>query len=108
MKIVINIANDFSRYPLGRTPADSDFSGETLRKYYLAPALRCGFGTSIVEVELDGTCGYASSFLEEAFGGLVRVDGFYPSVLDLRLRLISENIVLTTLISRIYHAEACQ
>ena len=31
---------------------------------------------SVVSVVLDGAAGYPSSFLEEAFGGLVREDGF--------------------------------
>lgn len=29
-------------------------------------------GSGILEIDLDGGYGYASSFLEEAFGGLVR------------------------------------
>jgi hypothetical protein len=29
-----------------------------------------------LEIDLDGTAGYGTSFLEEAFGGLVRDDGF--------------------------------
>lgn len=41
-----------------------------------------------VIVDLDGTSGYGSSFLDEAFGGLVRTDGFHRSV-EHRFRFIS-------------------
>ena len=31
---------------------------------------------SNLQIDLDGTFGYGTSFLEEAFGGLIRIDGF--------------------------------
>ncbi|MCX7176017.1 MAG: STAS-like domain-containing protein [Proteobacteria bacterium] len=65
----INVARDFSRYPAGRYTTDGPFSGAAFRDDYLLPALRAG---DEVSVELDGVRGYGSSFLEEAFGGLVR------------------------------------
>lgn len=66
---IINVARDFSRYPAGRYTTDGPFSGAAFRDGYLLPALRAG---DEVSVELDGVRGYGSSFLEEAFGGLVR------------------------------------
>ena len=71
--IEIHIAEDFSRVPAGRYRVDGPRSGEALRQDHLAPALR---KADKVIVHLDGVTGYGSSFLEEAFGGLVRVDGF--------------------------------
>jgi hypothetical protein len=65
----ISIAQDFSVYPGGRLRADGDFSGEAFREDWLLP----NFGQEPLEVDLDGTRGFDSSFLEEAFGGLVRV-----------------------------------
>lgn len=65
----INIAKDFSRYPSGRFKINGSTSGEEFREVFLEPEIQQGH--SIV-VELDGTIGYGSSFLEEAFGGLVR------------------------------------
>jgi hypothetical protein len=65
----INIALDFSKFPGGRYRRLGKFSGEEFREDRLLPALRAG---EKVEVVLDGTAGYGSSFLEEAFGGLVR------------------------------------
>lgn len=66
---MINVARDFSRAPAGRFISDGPNSGERFRDQFLKPALDEG---KEVVVELDGTRGYGSSFLEEAFGGLVR------------------------------------
>ena len=67
---VISIAKDFSPTPAGRYRSDGPFPGEKFRDDLLLPALRKD--TEPVTVELDGTAGFGSSFLEEAFGGLVR------------------------------------
>lgn len=83
---VINIAKDFSEEPIGRFPADSDFNGEKFREKYLVPALS---NYDKVIIELDGTEGYGSSFLDEAFGGLVRVNKLSKEELLNRLELIS-------------------
>lgn len=69
---VINVARDFSRYPAGRYVDDGPYSGAAFRDGILIPALKAG---ELIAVELDGVRGYGSSFLEEAFGGLVR-NGF--------------------------------
>ena len=66
---IINIAADFSKTPGGRYLTDGPASGEDFRERLLIPALK---DNQTVIVELDGTRGYPSSFLEEAFGGLVR------------------------------------
>jgi len=86
-KTVINIARDFGRYPAGRFLSDGPYSGQAFREKLLVPALRSG--NEVVYVELDGARGLASSFLEEAFGGLVRKEGFDPSILLDRLHLHS-------------------
>ena len=65
----ISVASEFSVYPGGRTPDDGPYSGEEFRDNFLIPYLKDG---KHVCVSLDGTRGYGSSFLEEAFGGLVR------------------------------------
>lgn len=71
---VINVARDFSRYPAGRYVDDGPYSGAAFRDGILIPALKAG---EAIAVELDGVRGYGSSFLEEAFGGLIR-NGFSP------------------------------
>ena len=41
----------------------------------------------VVVVNLDGVMGYPGSFLEEAFGGLIRVGGFSKAELEKHLEL---------------------
>ena len=89
--IVVNVANDFSRFPSGRTPHDSAFSGKSFRQKHLTPHLKLG---KSVRVELDGPIGYGSSFLEEAFGGLVREDGFDLNTVRRRIELVSYDTAL--------------
>ena len=71
--IWLRIATDFSEIPGGRGRDEGDHSGEEFREEHLEPrfaeALERG---AILYVDLDGVEGYATSFLEEAFGGLTR------------------------------------
>lgn len=60
---------DFSQFPGPRYIKLGPDSGELFRKKKLLPAL---LENDEVSVNLDGVAGYGSSFLEEAFGGLVR------------------------------------
>lgn len=80
--ITIQIAKDFSRYPAGRTTKDGPFSGELFRKKFLEPNIT---SQDQIIIDLDGARGYGSSFLEEAFGGLVRA-GY--SKVELRNKLV--------------------
>jgi hypothetical protein len=80
---MISIARDYSETPGGRYVQDGPFSGERFRDELLAPALR---DHSRVEVDLDGALSLGSSFLEEAFGGLVRT-GFSADELHSRLTI---------------------
>src|SRR4051812_14200605 len=78
----IKIATDYSDTPVGRFPQDGEFNGTKFREDFLRPALE----NDKVEVEIDGVEGYGSSFLEEAFGGLVR-QGYYTAA-DLKKKLL--------------------
>lgn len=80
----IAIAKEFSEYPAGRFRNDGPFSGEVFREDYLTPLLN---KYDQVEVNFDGAMGYGSSFLEEAFGGLVRLRKFSRDVLHSKLLL---------------------
>lgn len=84
---IISISKDFSNVPLGRFQDDSDFNGTTFRLEYLIPALA---ENNHVLIDLDNTEGYGSSFLEEAFGGLVRLHSFTKEELATRLTFISK------------------
>jgi hypothetical protein len=66
---IIDIGRDFSRYPAGRFKSDGPYCGEIFREKFLEPVVRENVKATI---ELDSTAGYGSSFLEEAFGGLIR------------------------------------
>lgn len=66
---VINVAKDYSPTPLGRYNKHGEFSGQRFRDEYLVPALKKY--TSLI-IDFDGVAGLPSSFLEEAFGGLIR------------------------------------
>jgi hypothetical protein len=73
MAINLSIANDFSKTPGPRSRDEGDFSGEQFLEELLEPRFLTAREThqSLV-VDLDGTIGYATSFLEAAFGGLAR------------------------------------
>lgn len=86
MSKMISIAKDFSRSPAGRFKTDGPYSGEAFRDGFLWPALTENEG---VEVDLDGALGFGSSFLEEAFGGLVRKYGISSKELHEKLKIKS-------------------
>jgi hypothetical protein len=83
----IDVGADFTRFPAGRYKSDGKFSGQRFRDDFLIPAL-CDHRE--VRIHLDGTMGYGSSFLEEAFGGLVR-EGLDKQDILRRLILISSD-----------------
>jgi hypothetical protein len=68
VKHTISVARDFSTHPGPRYIRQGSWSGEKFRKL-LEERLR---RHEQIVVDLDGTRGYGSSFLDEAFGGLVR------------------------------------
>ena len=94
--IMISVARDFSKYPAGRFLTDGPASGERFRRQILLPAL--SKGTRVI-IDLDGTLGYGSSFLEEAFGGLVRSGPFPAEEISKRLDFVSGD---PTLVSEIW------
>ena len=74
-KRLLSIASEFSRTPGSRYRKEGDFSGEQFREELLLPCLHAALAANeTVDVVLDGTAGYGTSFLEEAFGGLIRED----------------------------------
>lgn len=67
--VIFSVAKDFSPYPGPRYMRQGANSGEALRRRLLK-LLSSNKGK--VLIDLDGTKGIGSSFLDEAFGGLVR------------------------------------
>jgi hypothetical protein len=81
---------DHASAPGGRYKSDGPFSGEWFREDVLKPALTRALDTNdVVTVELDGTAGYGASFLEEAFGGLIRTGAFRPDQLLRVLKVVA-------------------
>jgi hypothetical protein len=71
----IKIATDFSKRPCARFLSEGDFPGEEFREKILLPKLKEAISKNVkLEIDLDGTAGLGTSFLEESFGGLIRVD----------------------------------
>ena len=81
----ISVASDFSPSPAGRFVDDGPFPGALFRDRFLLPALR---GEEQVLVDLTGTELPGSSFLEEAFGGLIRA-GFSEEFLRSHIKVQS-------------------
>lgn len=73
--IVLRISTDFSTTPGARYKEEGDFSGEEFREDVLFPKFKeaQNNGTHLI-VNLDGTAGLGTSFLEESFGGLIRTN----------------------------------
>lgn len=83
----IKIVEEFSRYPAGRFIDDGPFSGEKFREEFIKPLLD---DNVIITIDLNGTRGYGSSFLEEVFGGLVR-NGYSMDFLLTNISFISDD-----------------
>ena len=89
---VINVIKDFNKKPYGRYPVDGLGCGELFRQEKLVPALR---KYDRVHVDLDGYNRYGRSFLDEAFGGLIREEGFKWA--DLKERLSYSHSTVRTI-----------
>ena len=85
--VKFDIGNDFNPFPGGRFIADGPASGEQFRNEFLAQLFK---ENDKVIISLDSAMGYGSSFLEEAFGGLVREKIIDKEVLLKKLELQSE------------------
>ena len=72
----INIKKDFTDSPGGRYRSDGQFSGEEFREDYLEPLFE-NTDVNEIEIDFDGGFGYASCWLDEVFGGLVKKYGYH-------------------------------
>lgn len=71
MTVTYSIAEKFTRFPGPRYDKQGPHSGEEFRENVLIPMLTAS--EEDIVLELDGTNGYGSSFLDESFGGLMRM-----------------------------------
>lgn len=71
--IVISVARDFSKTPGPRYKEEGEFSGEDFFERILeSKFLKAIEENKKLKIDLDGTIGYGTSFLEHVFGGLAR------------------------------------
>lgn len=88
--IIIKVS-DFTRTPGARYKSDGAFSGEEFRETQLDPLIdKKASRVPLIEIDFSGTLGYPTSFLEEAFGGLIRE---YPSLAQefiIKIRLLPD------------------
>jgi hypothetical protein len=82
----IQISRDFSDFPAGRYKTDGDFSGEWFREKLLVPPLKNHREVTVILDQIKGRS-YPTSFLDEAFGGLVRSKEFTVSDLEKSLKI---------------------
>ena len=88
MVMTYNIAEKFSATPGGRFRKHGPYSGEEFREDVLCKLLESAIASDdTLAIVLDGTAGYGSSFLEEAFGGLIRLGLFDRDVVRQHLEL---------------------
>src|SRR3990172_10415973 len=87
-QLSVIVAKEFSMTPGPRYRSEGDFSGQQFREDLLRPRFIKALETNKkLFVDLDGTEGYLTSFLEEAFGGLAREFG--EDVVESRLQFKS-------------------
>lgn len=88
MKKIINVAKDFSKYPYGRLRQYSETGGQVFREDILVPAF---LQFDEIVIELDGTEGYGSSFLDESFANLIRENKFKKTDVLNKLTFVSND-----------------
>lgn len=94
MSIKIFISSEFSTTPGARYITDGPFSGEQFRKEKLEPLFAERNDNSTILIDLDGTEGYATSFLEESFGGLARVFGKERVIARIHFKSDEESLLI--------------
>jgi hypothetical protein len=81
----VSLARDFSRFPGPRFIKQGPHSGELFRRKLLDWLKRY----DRIVVDLDGTTGIGSSFIDEAFGGLIFAEGMSREDVRKRVRVRS-------------------
>jgi len=97
-QVIYKVAREFTPTPGVRSPKEGNFSGEEFLSKHLYPKMVQAIQEKFtLVIDLDGTAGYATSFLEAAFGGLIRgceADGLKAIDLNVakkHLKLISHD-----------------
>lgn len=89
--ITLKISVDFSKTPGARYKEEGDFSGEEFRENVLFPKYKLAINNKCkLIIDLDGTDGLGTSFLEESFGGLIRTNKLKYADITEHIQFISE------------------
>ena len=88
MTNILVVAKAFSRTPGPRRRTEGKFSGEEFLDLLTTRYVEAVRTKSILIIDLDGAAGYATSFLEAAFGGLARE--FDPEEVQRTLKIKSD------------------
>ncbi|WP_303852932.1 STAS-like domain-containing protein [Bartonella apis] len=82
MSDIINLANDFSRYPAGRFSDDGSHNGSKFRDEILWPRLENVIRKNdTLTINIDDVRSLGSSFIDEAFVGLLRKHNITKEIL---------------------------
>lgn len=85
--LLLSVAKDFSDAPGARFASDGPASGEEFYKDFLKPKFEIALREKcILLVDLDGTFGYATSFISESFGRLSMEFGAETVVRHLQIK----------------------
>lgn len=105
MKNKIKISKIFSETLGGRYIADGPASGEEFRDKHLRPKFESLKKKEKLLIDFDGTYGYPTSFLEEAFGGLARILGVEAVLNKLEFKSDEEPSLIEEVIGYIKNAK---
>lgn len=101
----LSVAVEFSTTPGPRTPDEGDFCGEIFLADVLSPRFQdARKNNKELLVDLDGTEGYATSFLEAAFGGLAREHGIKEVLQRVKIKTLDEPFLEDEILEYIHKA----
>ena len=101
-KIVYDVGSKFHHRPMGRKRVDGDYSGEVFRQDVLLPFFEAAhIKDEILVLDFNNVSMAGSSFLEEAFGGLVR-DGIKKENILKHLEIVVDEELKELIEDRIY------
>ena len=104
--VKIKICDDFSDIPGGRYISEGEFSGELFRENILVQKYQeANEQNSKLEIDFDGCYGFGTSFLEEAFGGMVRVHHVHGMLKRLDLISTEDETIPENVIKYVKEAE---
>ena len=104
-KLTLKVTEQFGLIPGPRFRGDGGYSGQEFREEHLRPLFKQARSEGVtLIVDLDGAAGYATSFLEEAFGGLAREFGSHDVSNTLEFRSKDEPYLVDEILTYIRSA----